>query len=154
MKPNPCKRCGNEPNRCVYGGATSRRISFDCSCKSDVYVVSEQEHEAILVWNAMNPLPKSDKCGPMPVDEAEFAKGIAKQADVIEKLRASDCPIESQEPVEQTCGNCHYFRANMCRRYAPMCLTFEAIPNMPQSASEAVWPIVSASGWCGEWRAK
>lgn len=61
----------------------------------------------------MKPLTDSDKCGPMPVDEAEFTKGIIKQADTIEKLRESDCPVESHEPmyvpIEQTCENCRFY---------------------------------------------
>ena len=59
-----------------------------------------------------------------------------------------------KDPLDMhACDNCRYYSVigsgnGECHRHAPMCVS----PAAQNSIASALWPVVSADDFCGDWK--
>lgn len=52
-------------------------------------------------------------------------------------------------PDPQTCTSCRFFLANTADEYG-YCRRFPPVPSIQDGAHLILWPVTTASDWCGE----
>lgn len=88
-KPNPCKKCGEKPK---VNDAALKQVY--CQCNVHRLVRSDRLDDAILGWNAMNPVAEPEK--------VEYTR------------------VESITVQPESCGSCLFFTGKVCRRFPPV----------------------------------